>query len=96
MCEPGYFETTIVDDARNSTSKVCLAKFCGINGYGDTCQNFPSDTTLKNCRRAKRIQLTKKLSVDSCSQCEPGYYAYSFTLKDLATGGLAWVQNCKK
>ena len=81
MCQPGYFETTIVNDARNGTDKVCLKRFCGISGYGSTCNEIPEDSTLKNCRRAEKLQIDKKTSLDTCTQCMPGYYSYAFAFK---------------
>ena len=93
MCEPGYLETEIFDDA-GSPHLVCLKAFCGIKGYGTTCSEIPTTTAVKNCLQISRVQFSAKTTLDSCDQCKPGYYAYTYAFKALADGGLAFVRNC--
>ena len=93
MCEPGYLETPFKDD-KGIDRLVCLKSFCGLTGYGGNCVKIPDDTEVKNCRRVVRIQFDAATTLESCEQCEPGYYEYSYSFKTLASGALVFVQKC--
>ena len=95
MCQPGYLETAIIDDT-GIERLVCLKAFCGLDGAGATCTAIKTDSTIKNCRRTQRVQYTQKTTLESCEQCNPGYYAFTYAFKKLTSGTLVFVKNCQK